>query len=237
MLKGIPLTTITLFRYPTIHVFWALSQMQRAHSELRSVPGLKFYKLMGSGGSGGFGLWPNWHVFALLGVWESLDAFRAYQTENAFAQKSSARATEQFTTFLTPLKTHGLWNGENPFASHPEQAIPEDVPVAVLTRARIRLRRLQEFLKHVPEASASLKEQEGLILSIGVGEVPLIYQATFSVWQNMEAVKQYAYRNPAHGQVVRKTRDRDWYSEEMFTRFRVEGMEGTWDGVKMDQLI
>ena len=92
-------------------------------------------------------------------------------------------------------------------------------------------------LKHVPEASASLKEQEGLILSIGVGEVPLIYQATFSVWQNMEAVKQYAYRNPAHGQVVRKTRDRDWYSEEMFTRFRVEGMEGTWDGVKMDRLV
>jgi len=211
--------------------------MQLAHPELRQVPGLMFYKLMGSGGNGGFGLWPNWHVFALLGVWENLDAFRAFEVNNTFAQKASGRATEQFTTFLTPLKTHGLWNGENPFVPLPEQAIPGDVPVAVLTRARIRLRRLREFLKHVPEASASLNDQEGLLLSIGVGEVPLIYQATFSVWRNLDAVKQYAYRNPAHGQVVRKTRDRDWYSEEMFTRFRVEGMEGTWEGVKMDQLI
>ena len=211
--------------------------MQLAHSELRQVPGLRFYKLMGSGGKGGFGLWPNWNVFALLGVWENMDAFRAFEANNAFAQKAFERSKEQFTTFLTPLKTHGLWNGENPFASLPEQVIPEDVPVAVLTRARIRLRRLREFLKHVPEASASLNEQAGLLLSIGVGEVPLIYQATFSVWRNIEAVKQYAYRNQAHGQVVRKTRDRDWYSEEMFTRFRVEGMEGTWDGVEMDQLI
>jgi len=192
---------------------------------------------MGSGGKGGFGLWPNWNVFALLGVWENMDAFRAFEANNAFAKKASEHSSEQFTTFLTPLKTHGLWNGENPFASLPEQVIPENVPVAVLTRARIRLRRLREFLKHVPETSASLNEQAGLLLSIGVGEVPLIYQATFSVWRNLEAVKQYAYRNPAHGQVVRKTRDRDWYSEEMFTRFLVVGMEGTWEGIKMNQLF
>jgi len=231
------LTTVTLFRYPSSQILWALSQMQRAHPALRQAPGLKFYKLMGSGGNGGFGLWPNWHVFALLGVWDSLDAFRAFQTENSFALDAGARVTEQFTTFLSPLKTHGFWNGENPFALLPEQPIPNDVPIAVLTRARIRLTRLREFLRHVPGASASLGSQKDLLLSIGVGEVPLIYQATFSVWRNLEAVKQYAYQNPAHGEVVRKTRDRNWYSEEMFTRFRVEGLEGNWGGQKMDSLI
>jgi heme-degrading monooxygenase HmoA len=207
--------------------------MQLAHPTLRQTSGLKFYKLMGSGGNDGFGLWPNWNVFALLGVWDSLDAYQAFRAQNSFALNVEARATEQFTTFLTPLKTHGFWNGENPFAQVPEQAIPDDVPIAVLTRARIRLNRLGEFLRHIPKASASLENQKGLLLSIGVGEAPLIYQATFSVWRNLEAVKQYAYQNPAHGQVVRKTRDRNWYSEEMFTRFRVDSMEGNWGGKNM----
>ena len=63
--------------------------MQLAHAEFRQVPGLKFHKLMGSGGKGGFGLWPNWNVFALLGVWENIDAYRAFEAKNTFAQKAS----------------------------------------------------------------------------------------------------------------------------------------------------
>jgi quinol monooxygenase YgiN len=223
-------TTVTLFRYPPEQIFWALRQMQQAHAALRKTPGLRFYKLMGSGGSGGFGLWPNWRVYALLGVWESEAAWERFQQEHPFAQQTRARTTEQMTTFLRPLRTHGYWNGENPFNPLTEQPISADAPVAVLTRARIRLHRLREFLRYTPVASASLSEQKDLLLSIGIGETPLIYQATFSIWRNMEAVQQYAYRNPAHGQVVRKTRDRNWYSEEMFTRFQVTGMTGTWAG-------
>ena len=224
------MTTVTLFRYPPEHIFWALRQMQQAHSALRRTPGLRFYKLMGSGGNGGFGLWPNWRVYALLGVWDSEAAWSQFQQDNPFAQQARLRAKEQMTTFLQPLRTHGLWNGENPFTPVAEQSISADAPVAVLTRARIRLKRLPEFLRYTPMASASLSEQKDLLLSIGIGETPLIYQATFSIWRNMEAIQQYAYRNPAHGQVVRKTRDRDWYSEEMFTRFQVIGTTGVWEG-------
>lgn len=224
------MTTLTLFRYPSSQIFWAFTQMQLAHAKLRKTPGLKFYKLMGSGGAGGFGLWPNWRVYALLGIWESLDDWNQFQEENVFAKETQSRCSEQMNTFLKPLRTHGLWDGANPFEPIVDKAIIEDAKVAVLTRARIRLKRLPEFLRETPIAKASLSDQKDLLLSIGVGETPLIYQATFSIWRNMEAVKQYAYKTAAHADVVKKTRERNWYSEELFTRFQVLGATGSWDG-------
>lgn len=73
-------------------------------------------------------------------------------------------------------------------------------------------------------------DQKDLLLSIGIGETPLIYQATFSIWCDLDAVQQYACKTPAHADLVRKTRERDWYSEEMFTRFEVLGSTGSWEG-------
>lgn len=204
--------------------------MQLAQNKLSKVPGLKFFKLMGSGGEGGFGIWPNWHVYALLGIWESAEDWKKYNNEHPFALETQRRCTEQATTFLHPIRSHGLWDGTNPFEPITEAPESTDALVAVLTRARIRLKRLPEFLKETPIAKKSLKDQKDLLLSIGIGETPLLYQATFSVWRNIEAVKEYAYKTHAHAQVVSKTRERDWYSEEMFTRFRVTGSTGTWGG-------
>ncbi|MDP4828483.1 MAG: DUF3291 domain-containing protein [Flavobacteriales bacterium] len=231
------MTTLTLFRYPSKNIYWALTQMQRAHGALSKAPGLMFYKLMGSGGDGGFGLWPNWRVYALLGNWESKEDWVRYNAENTFALESQERCSEQMTTFLQPIRTHGLWDGTNPFEPIAPIDIPADAPVAVLTRARIRIKRLPEFLRETTAAKASLKDQKGLLLSIGVGEVPLIFQATFSIWQNVDAVQQYAYKTQAHAHVVSKTRERNWYSEEMFTRFHVLGAAGTWEGKSFEEKI
>ncbi|NJN33402.1 MAG: hypothetical protein HC817_03255 [Saprospiraceae bacterium] len=37
----------------------------------------------------------------------------------------------------------------------------------------------------------------------------------------------YAYKSPHHAEVVRKTRELGWYSEELFARFRVVDTEGS----------
>ena len=225
------MTTLTLYRYPSRHMLWALAQMKLAHKKLDETPGLTFHKLMGSGGNGGFGIWPNWHVYALLAKWESVEAWQQFNAENSFAQNTQRRCTEQMTVCMEPIRTHGKWDGLNPFEPVQEGIGTTDTPVAVLTRARIRPSKLPSFLRQTRKAKKALKDQEGLWLSIGVGEVPLLYQATFSIWRNAEAIQQYAYRTPAHAKVVRQTHEKQWYIEEMFTRFHILSVTGTWQGI------
>jgi hypothetical protein len=39
-----------------------------------------------------------------------------------------------------------------------------------------------------------LRWNEGLIYTKGVGEVPIIQMATFSLWKDFESVKQFAHK-------------------------------------------
>jgi hypothetical protein len=55
-------------------------------------------------------------------------------------------------------------------------------------------------------------------------------QGTFSVWQDPDALQQFAYGRPAHRAVVRRTREVGWYAEELFARFGVLAAHGTVGG-------
>jgi hypothetical protein len=80
--------------------------------------------------------------------------------------------------------------GRKPFISHASLAL--DKPVMVLTRASIRLSKL---FFGVGQVSKSLEDYDGLALSIGVGEWPLIQQATLSIWKTQAEMIDYAYKN------------------------------------------
>ncbi len=100
----------------------------------------------------------------------------------------------------------------------------------MLTRASIRLRRAVRFWQFVEPTSRAVSGAEGLRLAIGLGELPLVRQATFSLWDSVAAMQQYAYRDARHREVIQLTRREGWYSEELFARFRVLGSSGTVDG-------
>jgi hypothetical protein len=54
--------------------------------------------------------------------------------------------------------------------------------------------------------------------------------ATFSLWKDFESVKQFAYKSKQHKEAIKKTREYEWYSEELFSRFQPYKSSGTWEG-------
>lgn len=226
-------TTLTLFTLQPGRRRWGLAQMGTAPRRLRRVPGLRFFQLLGSGAAGGFGLWPNLDRYGLLAVWENAAAAQAF-FEGAFWQEYASRSRETWTAELAPLKAHGLWDGQNPFdyalAPRPLGPSAPEPPVAVLTRASIRLPKTPRFWRFVEPTSRAVAAAPGCRLAIGLGELPLVRQATFSLWDSAAAMHAYAYRDERHREVIRLTRQENWYAEELFARFAVLGARGTVDG-------
>ncbi len=226
------LTTLTLITLkPGAGVArWAFAQMATAPRHLQRVAGLQFFQLMGSGADNGFGFWPNMRRYGLLATWARAEDAAAFFTAHPVWAAYQQRSAETWTAELAPLQAHGLWDGQQPFGEGLADKKPPVGPVAVLTRASIRLRRAVRFWQFVEPTSRALAGAEGLRLAIGLGELPLVRQATFSLWESVAAMQQYAYRDARHREVIQLTRREGWYSEELFARFRVVRSIGTVDG-------
>lgn len=230
------IVTVTVFRYRPLSRFRAFANMGRVLMQPLRAEGLRFSKLMGSGVN--FGLLPDLSTYVFLGVWDDDTTARVFPQTDIYHHLS--QGTQQVSTlYLQPQRAHGLWNGQNPFSgSRDPSVIPvqrsgqdrsriTENPVAVLTRATIRPQALPDFWRHVPQARRRLTAHtDDLLFGIGVGEVPVVQQCTISVWRSPAAVDRYAYRQSGHKDVVRLTRERNWYAEELFARFSVLRAEG-----------
>ena len=100
-------------------------------------------------------------------------------------------------------------------------------PIAVLTMATIRISKLNNFWKNVDGVAGRMASANGFISSFGIGELPWLRQATFSIWESKAAMKQFAYQMQEHTEVIRKIRAENWYSEDMFVRFVILKVSGT----------
>ncbi len=129
---------------------------------------------------------------------------------------------------LRALQGHGTWRGVAVLDGL--SAGRADGPVAVLTRADVRLRRWLPFLGAGPAVSDAVQQAPGLLAVVGVGEAPLGRQATFSLWSSVGHLEAFAAGHPAHRRVVERTRAERWYGEELFARFEPFSSDGTWDG-------
>ena len=224
-------TTVSLLRYEGVrNAAFALAQMGLAPGKLATVPGLRFSRLMGSGAGNGFSLAPNWNVYALVAHWSDRAAAAAFFATNDWWVGSAERRSHSLTCWLEATMSHGRWGGQQPFRTDPAAYRPAD-PVAVITRATIRPHKLIDFWRYVPQTSASVYDHPERLLSIGIGEYPIFMQATFSLWRSGQAMQKFAYRSDHHAEVVKLTRQRGWYAEEMFNRFRILDIEGEWPGL------
>lgn len=223
------ITTCSFFKVDgASNKWWAFKQMGLGHAALVSVKGLTFYKLLGSGATNGFSAIPNFSTYVLFCVWDSEADARSFFDQNTFYAEYCSRSISHFNAFMRSAEAHGFWDKLQPFAK--TASLAKDQPVVVLTRARIRWRKLLSFWRRVGKVSRSLEGYDGLALSIGVGEWPLIQQATISIWHTQAEMMDYAYKNTHHREVVQLTRKLNWYSEELFARFVPYQFEGQWEG-------
>ncbi|MFC4529384.1 spheroidene monooxygenase [Sphaerisporangium dianthi] len=201
---------------------------------LRRTEGLVFWRLLGTGRGASMTLGADPRRWALFAVWRDEAALDRFLERSPIAARWRREAIESWQVRLAPLASRGRWDGVAPFGAGPRGPVVRgsvpDGPVAVLTRAAIRPLRLVAFYRSVAGVDRLLREQDGCLASVGVGERPPARQGTFSLWRDAAAVRAFAYEARAHRRVVDRVRAEGWYAEELFVRFTPYGSEGVWDG-------
>lgn len=222
-------TTLSLFRFDTLpNRLWVLGQMGLARLSLIRMREVGFWKLCGSGRGVGFDLRPNLAVWAILATWPDAQTAVACAQNAPLYRRWRARAAESWTVVLQPISARGAWSGRAPFA--PQGDIPQGAPIAALTRASLRLRTALRFWSRVPSISQVIGDDPNVIFKIGVGEVPLLHQVTFSIWPDTQSMAHFARGSGPHGRAIAAVRAENWFSEELYARFAVLGDFGTWEG-------
>lgn len=222
------IVSLTIIRYPKLLIPFALLAMAVHRLPLWLQKGCTFWKLMGSGHSGTFDLRPDWQQWGLLAVWNSREDFDRFNNRSFIVSWWKLFNTERWTLICQPLQSHGKWDGKAPFGA--PDINNYNGPIAVLTRATIRISKLKDFWANVDDVASLMTKAKGYIASFGVGEAPVYRQATFSVWESLDDVKAFAYRSREHAEVITKTRTGKWYSEELFARFKPIASFGTLKG-------
>lgn len=219
--------TLSFFRFESPwNRFWVLGQMGLARFGLRKMPGVEFWKLCGSGIGEGFTPVPNTKVWAILVVWDSAERACAGLDGGPVFQRWRARSDESWSVYLTPTSARGSWSGRVPFEA---TDTPHHGPLAALTRATIRPRKLLRFWEREPDISAVIGADPNVAFKIGIGEVPWLHQVTFSIWPDTTSMNAFARGGP-HAEAIRAVRREGWFREELYARFDVTGARGSWGG-------
>lgn len=216
------MVSISFFKITKGKKWWAFRNVPVARDLLKRSKGLAFSKFMGSGAGKGFSIWPDFNVYCLLLVFESNDNDKHSVLINPAHRLYNKQSDASLNVIMKPVAAHGLWNNQQPFSNGHFENLEAKQQVGVITRASIRKSLIWQFWRFVPVVSQQIGKNKDVLFSKGIGEIPLIEQATFSIWPDLEAIRKFAYQGENHAEAVMKTRQLNWYSEELFARFAIE---------------
>lgn len=233
---GIAINTVSLslFRFSGLAArLWVIWQMGAARLAFLNMPEVGFLKLCGSGTGEGFTPRPNFGIWAILATWPDAATARRGCQSAAIYGRWQGMSAEHWTILLEPVSVRGAWSGVQPFTPDAAPDRPEETrPIAVLTRATLRASRFLKFWRRVPDISAVIGQDPNVIFKIGIGEVPLLHQVTFSIWPDVAAMAHFARGDGPHGRAIKAVRAENWFSEELYARFRILDDWGSWGGCR-----
>ena len=200
---------------------------------LKNVPGLLFSKVMGSGHGGGFSIRPSPSHQGLICRFSNIDsALKFLKGPQVSAMREHAR--ESWSGLLAVTSSRGAWDQSpwpltDEFSRKYGDTLSGDKkqPLAVLTRASIVPSKTMSFWRYAPSAQAELDQAKGCLLAMGLGEIPLVRQCTFSLWQDTECMTQYA-QHTSHLQAIQAAYRHSFFSESLFVRMQLLNMHGVW---------
>jgi spheroidene monooxygenase len=205
---------------------WGWSRLVLGSKPLRQVVGVGFSKVLGSGAGGGFGLSPSGTHQGLFLAFDEEEQARHFIERSPVLEAYRSRSREICVALLRACSSKGSWDGAAMTVSAPP---PVDGPIAALTRASIRPKHALSFWRLSPPAEVDLHAAQGCELAAGLGEAPLLRQATFSLWTDTAAMTAYA-RSGAHQQAIHRALTGRYFSETMFVRFVPLMVQGVWQG-------
>ncbi|HEX6499328.1 MAG TPA: monooxygenase [Micromonosporaceae bacterium] len=220
-----PYVTLDVWRTRPARLPAVLWRMARDRVRLRRVPGVRFAKLLGTGRGSRFGpARADPRRWAALIVWDDPTAAARPDPVRAGWQRL---ADGHCRLALRPLTSRGRWAGQEPFEPVGEPPTARDQgPVLVLTRARLNPRRAVAFWRAIGPVAAELDASGGVLAAFGIGEAPLGWQGTVSVWKTTSDLVRFAYRQPGHRRAIERTDSLGWYDEELFARFAILDVTG-----------
>ncbi|MBK9256648.1 MAG: hypothetical protein IPM42_14265 [Saprospiraceae bacterium] len=203
---------------------FAFKSMGMLVPSLEKISGLKFVRLLGTGSGSGFGLFPEFGKYVFLSVWENESSAISFFKENEKWHNYHSRCHKSQTFYMSCCLVHGAWMGVQPFDQSREY--DKNLPLAVITRATIKWSEMIRFWRDVPAVNRRLRSAFYPVFAVGIGEWPLRFQATFSIWKNGDEMEKFAFRDETHRAMIKKTKKVGWYKEELFARFHLLRWEG-----------
>ncbi len=154
--------SITIVRYPNWLAWAGFLSMALFRLPLMLDKQISFWKLMGTGKNGSFDKTPDLSQWAILVIDQTEPAsqlpslsepLNPLEENNYLKNKYGIFIAawwrffncETWTIILEPIEGHGLWDGKQPFGPVPMKSDYEG-PIAILTRATIKLSKLKRFL-------------------------------------------------------------------------------------------
>lgn len=223
---GTQTAVLCLMGYRSDSIYWGLARFVIGKYFLRNIPGLEFFKILGSGKQGGFDVRPSFIHQGLFCVFQTEELAKNFLNSSPVIQSYQRHSHEFFSVLLKTYSNRGTWSNQALTETIPA---PLQGPIAAITRASIKPLKAFSFWQKAPPAEESLTNTKGCLLAAGLGEAPYFRQATFTIWGSTQEMNQYA-RSGAHLTAIKAAQTEGYFSESMFTRFIPIEPKGVWRG-------